>query len=71
MPPELLLVDAREAARMLSISTRTLWTFTNRGEIPCVRIGKAVRYSVNDLCQWVERSRSTVTLREQSPQPAA
>ncbi len=59
MPPEPFLVDATEAARLLSISTRTLWTMTDRGEIPCVRIGRAMRYSVDDLRAWIERARTS------------
>lgn len=55
--PPALLVDAREAARRLAISSRTLWTLTRRGELPAVRIGRSVRYSVADLAAYVERSR--------------
>ena len=36
-----LLVDEREAARLLSISPRTLWGLRNAGRIACVRIGSA------------------------------
>lgn len=53
-PADALLVDAREAARMLSISTRTLWSLTDCGEIPCVRIGRSVRYSVEALRGWID-----------------
>lgn len=49
------LVDAREAARRLGISTRTLWTLTNRGELPAARIGRAVRYRPEALRQFAER----------------
>lgn len=59
MPLDSLLVDAREAARLLCISDRTLWTMTDRGVIPCIRIGRAVRYSVDDLRSWIARSRSS------------
>jgi hypothetical protein len=43
-----LLVNAREAARMLSISEKTLWSLSQpRGPIPVVRVGmRSVRYSV-------------------------
>jgi excisionase family DNA binding protein len=40
-----LLIIAREAARLLSISERKLWTLTKSGKFPCVRIGASVRYS--------------------------
>jgi excisionase family DNA binding protein len=51
--PQALLVDAREAARLLAISERKLWSLTNCGEIPCVRVGRAVRYPVDDLQRWI------------------
>jgi excisionase family DNA binding protein len=58
-PPGLqpLLVDAREAARLLSISERTLWTLTDQGELPRVKIGRSVRYSVRDLERYIEGQR--------------
>ena len=52
--PARLLVTAREAADLLAISTRTLWTLTNVGDIPVVRIGRCVRYDVADLQAWIE-----------------
>ena len=30
---------------------------TNAGEIPCVRLGRSVRYSMADLQQWIEARR--------------
>ena len=54
--PEKLLVSPREAARLLSICEKTLWTITKRDGVPCVRIGRAVRYSPADLRSWIERS---------------
>jgi excisionase family DNA binding protein len=39
-----LLVDVHEAARLLRISTRTLWSMTARGDVPHVRLGRSVRY---------------------------
>lgn len=48
-----LLVSESEAAKMLGISPRTLWSIRNTGEISCVRIGRSVRYSVASLQQWI------------------
>jgi excisionase family DNA binding protein len=47
------LLKAREAAAVLAIGTRKLWELTNRGEIPCVRIGRAVRYATQDLSAYI------------------
>lgn len=45
-----LIVTQREAAKLLSISQRTLWALTApRGPIPPVRIGRLVRYSIEDI----------------------
>jgi excisionase family DNA binding protein len=51
-----LLIPGREAAKLLSVCERTLYTLTRTGEIPAVRIGRAVRYSVDDLQAWVRRA---------------
>ena len=52
-----LLVDRREAAHLLSLSERTVFTLTDAGELPTVRIGRAVRYPVTGLIAWIERSK--------------
>lgn len=48
-----MLVDSRAAAAELAISSRKLWQLTASGEVPHVRIGRAVRYSLDDLREWV------------------
>ena len=50
-----LLIDSREAARMLKISQRTLWRMHTTGEMPPpIRIGRAVRWSLEALKKWVD-----------------
>ena len=53
---ERLLLRPRDAARLLSISERTLWG----SNIPKIRIGKrGVRYSIDDLRNWIARRRES------------
>ncbi|HUU92559.1 MAG TPA: helix-turn-helix domain-containing protein [Phycisphaerae bacterium] len=52
-----LLLSAREGARALSVSERTLWERTKTGEIPCVRIGRRVLYDVRDLVAYIDRQK--------------
>jgi hypothetical protein len=54
-----LLVDARDAARMLAVSPRKLWamTFEEMPGLPYVRCGRLVRYAPNDLRRWIEARR--------------
>ncbi len=47
-PPRLAL-RPREAAAALGIGQRLLWTLTNTGELPHVRLGRAVVYPVDAL----------------------
>jgi len=49
-----LLWTRREAAAALSISERTLWTLTDEGEIPCVRIRRSVRYNPVAIQSWIK-----------------
>lgn len=58
---ETLLVSPREAAKMLALSERKLWTMTFRETpgLPHVRCGRLVRYSPADLCRWIEAQRRT------------
>ncbi len=56
--PSQMLINAKTAAALLSVSERTLWTLTNRGEIRCVRIGRAVRYDPEDLRAWIAAKKS-------------
>ena len=49
MNDDRLLICSRDAAKLLSISERTLWTLVQRGEIAVVRIGTCKRYSLEAL----------------------
>jgi predicted DNA-binding transcriptional regulator AlpA len=53
---ELLLLKPAEAARALGISPRTLWGLA---DLPRVRIGRSVRYDVEDLRKWIAARKST------------
>lgn len=52
--PTTLTVDRRGAAHLLGISERLLWTWTNAGRIPHVRIGARVLYPIDALRRWLE-----------------
>lgn len=52
--PTPLLIDAKTACNVLSLSPRYLWTLTARGAIPSKRIGRSLRYSPAELQSWVD-----------------
>jgi predicted DNA-binding transcriptional regulator AlpA len=44
--PERLLITLDEFARATGLSPKTIWNYTQpRGPIPCVRLGRSVRYA--------------------------
>jgi hypothetical protein len=51
-----LLLTARDAARALAVSEKTLWSLTTpRGPIPALRVGeRSLRYSVSALAKWID-----------------
>jgi excisionase family DNA binding protein len=53
--PAPLLVDTPTAAKMLGISPRTIWSLTATRQLLAVRIGRSVRYSIDDLHSFVNR----------------
>ncbi len=57
-PTPQLLLTAREAARALAISERTLWTLTKEGKFRLVKIGAQRRYILSQLREDIERLQS-------------
>lgn len=51
--PAPLALRPRDAAKALGIGQRHLWSLTNRGEIPHVRVGRAVLYPIIELERWL------------------
>jgi excisionase family DNA binding protein len=54
------LYTEREAAKWLGVCVRTLWAIRASGEIPHVRLGRAIRYDVDDLRAYVARNKKGV-----------
>lgn len=57
-----MLVDEREAARLLGVSPRTVFTLGKRGDLPRVLINRSVRYRVEDLKAFCERQAAKALL---------
>ena len=51
--PRRLALRPKETARALGIGERLLWSLTNRGEIPHVRLGKAIVYPIDELRRYL------------------
>ena len=53
---ETLMLRPREAAQLLGVSERKLWSLTKdrTSGIPCVKLGASVRYPRRQLEAWIE-----------------
>ena len=49
-----LLLTPQQAAGALAISPRKLWGMTASGQIPHFRLGRCVRYPVDDLREYID-----------------
>ena len=51
---EPLLITAAELAKLLQVSTRTLWRLRSAGQLPeAVRLGGAVRWRLDEIKEWI------------------
>ena len=53
-----LLLNSRQAAELLQISPRKLFSLKKGGKIPVVRFGRSVRFARADLLQAIENHRT-------------
>ena len=43
-----------QAAKLCGVCAKTLYLAVRKGELKCVKIGRAVRYRIEDLRAWIE-----------------
>lgn len=53
-PDTPLLLTPTQAAELLSISPRKLWSESAAGRLPVVRIGRSTRYDLRDLIAYID-----------------
>jgi len=51
------LLTYREAAKVLGVTERTVWTLVDGGVLPAVRFGRSVRIDPADLRAFIERAK--------------
>lgn len=54
----LILIDERAAARMLSVSVRTLFNLRKRNALPFIKLGATIRYRVAALEKYLSQLES-------------
>ncbi len=56
-----LLLDAAEAAKLLSLSRAKVCEMANRNELPSIRVGRALRIPRDPLLAWIDKSTSSAS----------
>ena len=56
-PKPIRLLTPKEAAAFLSVSVRTIQRLVATGDLRAVRISKSMRFQINDLLCFIERSK--------------
>jgi excisionase family DNA binding protein len=56
------LMTERDAAKLLALCERTLYDARKRGDLAFIRIGRAIRYSPEDLKSWIDSQKSNGVL---------
>lgn len=57
-PPRM--IDVREVATILGISTRSVWRLVSRSELPQpIRFGRNVRWRASDIDAWIDTQITT------------
>lgn len=52
------LLTVSEVSNYLQIKQKTIYAKAEAGEIPCYRIGRLIRFSKNEIDEWLESCRS-------------
>ncbi len=47
------ILDIEGAARMLGVSTRTIYNLARKGEIPAMKVGREWRFARRNIVNWV------------------
>ena len=55
--PEIVWLSTLKAANRMGITTRTLYRFIDRGDVPAYRFGRVIRLQLADIDHFVERCR--------------
>jgi len=59
------LMGVEEVAELTSIPESTVRRMVTKGRIPCVRLGKHVRFDPEDVAEWIEGNKVPAEVRRE------
>lgn len=61
------LVGVKEVAEMLGVKPSTLYQWAELGQIPCIKINGCLRFSEEDIKNWLDTCKNTSAERYNMP----
>jgi excisionase family DNA binding protein len=58
-------ISAKEAARMLGVTPRTVIRLADKGEIKAFRVGELWKFYASDIREFIEQQRQSRTYRQE------
>jgi len=60
-PIRMKLLTVKEIAEILSVKPKTLYQWSELGQIPCIKLNGVLRFNAEDIGQWVASCKKAVT----------
>jgi excisionase family DNA binding protein len=51
------LMTVRDVAKLLQMHEKTIYEWVEKGQLPCIRLGKRLRFAASDITRWVASHR--------------
>ena len=51
------LLDITQLSETINIKRKTIYDWSHKGLIPCVKIGRLLRFDLNDIESWVKNKK--------------
>ena len=51
------LLEAHDVAEMLNVKLSTVYTWVLEGYLPAIKLGKLVRFKLDEVLEWIEENR--------------
>ena len=52
------LLKAKEVAEIIGVQESTIYQWTHQGYIPHIKVGKMVRFNVEDVLKWLSKMKT-------------
>lgn len=50
------LMTIEQLSELISVKKKTIYDWTHRGTIPCVKVGRLLRFDPNEIERWIKNN---------------